>query len=195
MQRGERQFVRGESPDLASSFCKTPRCNMCQHHAQKRTRETKTIWYPTLRSCDTSVPSAAPHPIFTPGHSLHKILKARNSDPIGYLLVIYRGCLQAPERTASLSLLPVTDGDKARKKRGAWPHYSRPKNRMAPTRRTTNQPPSTVKLTWFGGRAVASPSTLPPSVNRVCYAGRAPHSPLPIRRAKSSCRDATDLTP
>jgi len=39
------------------------------------------------------VPSAAPLPILTLDHSLHKILKARNSDPIGYLLVTYQDYL------------------------------------------------------------------------------------------------------
>lgn len=53
----------------------------------------KIIRYTTLRYCDVSVPSAAPLPILTLDHSLHKILKARNSDPIGYLLVTYQDYL------------------------------------------------------------------------------------------------------
>jgi hypothetical protein len=44
------------------------------------------------------VPSAAPDPILTLDRSLHKILKARKCDPIGYLLLIYRDCLPFPNK-------------------------------------------------------------------------------------------------
>jgi hypothetical protein len=98
MRRSIPWLVRGNTLSSTSLFFRTRRCKMHQPHTQHSTRGKKTIWYPTLRHCDTFVPSAAPDPILTLDRSLHKILKARKCDPIGYLLLIYQSCLPFPSK-------------------------------------------------------------------------------------------------
>ncbi len=63
---------------------------MHQTRTQQNARGKDIISYPTLRDCDTFVPSVAPSPILTLDHHLHKILKARKSDPIGYQSMTHR---------------------------------------------------------------------------------------------------------
>jgi hypothetical protein len=97
MQRKRLLLVWGKSPNSTPLFCRMPRRDIHHPYAQQNTREKKIIWYPAFRHCDMSVPSAALLPILTLCHTLHKILKARKNDPIGYLLVINQDCLSAPQ--------------------------------------------------------------------------------------------------
>jgi hypothetical protein len=101
---------------------------MHQTRTQQNTRGKDIISYPTLRDCDTFVPSAAPSPILTLDHHLHKILKARKSDPIGYQSTTHTSKLPVPGNLGGVRVEQVSV-------KGAWADYSQRKNRTAPSGR------------------------------------------------------------